>query len=99
MPTTLKDETRDYTFANNPNLAMAHHYAFMMKVAAKQELERPSLRHKLKGENRPSRAKPRIVAQQCVDSAKLRITQLCTTQAEAWTSQLRKLKHGFCNSA
>ena len=31
------------------NEYMAHHYAFMMKVAAEQELERPSLRHRIKG--------------------------------------------------
>ena len=36
---------------------MAHHYAFAMKVAAEQEPKRPSLRHKLEGENRPHCAK------------------------------------------
>ena len=36
---------------------MVHHYAFAMKVAAEQEPERPSLRHRLEGENRPNRRK------------------------------------------
>ena len=40
---------------------MAHHYAFAMKVAAKQEPEKPSLHHRLEGENRLNctRTKPR----------------------------------------
>ena len=46
------------------NEYVAHHYAFAMKVAAEQEPERPSLRHKLEGENRPNSAKPRRTAQQ-----------------------------------
>ena len=38
------------------NEYMAHHYAFAMKVVAEQEPERPSLYHRLEGENRPNRA-------------------------------------------
>ena len=37
---------------------MVHQYAFTMKVAAKQEPERPSLHHRLEGENRPNRNSP-----------------------------------------
>ena len=37
---------------------MVHQYAFAMKVAAKQEPERPSLHHRLEGENRPNRNRP-----------------------------------------
>ena len=40
------------------NEYMAHHYAFAMKVAAKQEPERPSLPHRLEGENRPNHNRP-----------------------------------------
>ena len=36
---------------------MVHHYAFAMKVEADQELERPSLRHRLEGEKWPNRGK------------------------------------------
>ena len=39
------------------NEYMVHQYAFVMKVAAKQEPERPSLHHSLEGENRPNRGK------------------------------------------
>ena len=37
---------------------MVHQYAFAMKVASKQEPERPSLHHRLEGENRPNRNRP-----------------------------------------
>ena len=37
---------------------MVHHYAFVMKVAAEQETERPSLCHRLEGENSLNRTKP-----------------------------------------
>ena len=36
---------------------MVHQYAFAMKVVAKQEPERPSLHHRLEGENRTNRGK------------------------------------------
>ena len=44
---------------------MAHHYAFMMKVAAEQELESPSLRPRLEGEewNYRGKVEPRKAAQ------------------------------------
>ena len=44
---------------------MAHHYAFTMKVAAEQEPESPSLRHKLEGEesNCSEKAEPRRVTE------------------------------------
>ena len=42
---------------------MVHHYAFTMKVAAEQEPKRPSLRHRLEGENSLNRAKPRRTTQ------------------------------------
>ena len=39
---------------------MVHHYAFAMKVAAEQEPERLSLRHRLKGDNSLNRAKDTV---------------------------------------
>ena len=66
-----KTQVTCYTY----NEYMAHHYAFAMKVAAKQEPKRPSLRHiRLEGENRPNRAnrgKEGRTAQSREDATKL----------------------------
>ena len=67
---------------------MVHHYAFAMKVAAKQETERPSLRHRLQGENSLNGAKPRRAAQQSREESIYRAKPRRKTQAEAQTSQL-----------
>ena len=63
---------------------MVHHYAFAMKVATEQEPERPSLRHKLEGENSLNRANPQRKTQ-----AEAQTSQLHTTQAGARIPQLR----------
>ena len=52
LTSRAKTEVSHYAY----NEYMAHHYAFAMKVAVEQEPERPSLRHKLEGENRLNRA-------------------------------------------
>ena len=75
-----KDPDNRYAY----NEYMAHHYAFTMKVAAEQEPERPSLRHKLEGENSLNRANPQRKTQ-----AEAQTSQLHTTQAGARIPQLR----------
>ena len=62
--TTTKEKLRRSSQAKTQvtryayNDYMVHQYAFTMRVAAKQEPERPSLHHKLEGENRPNRNSP-----------------------------------------
>ena len=68
-----KTQFTRYTY----NEYMAHHYALAMKVVAEQEPERPSLRHRLEGENRPNHAKPRRAAQRSREDAR-RTTQQAT---------------------
>ena len=50
----MKTQVTRYAY----NEYMVHQYAFAMKVAAKQEPERPSLYHRLEGENRPNHNRP-----------------------------------------
>ena len=65
--TSANEKLHRSSRAKNPvtryayNEYMAHHYAFMMKVAAEQEPESPSLRHRLEGEewNYCGKAEPR----------------------------------------
>ena len=49
-----KTQVTRYTY----NEYMVHQYALAMKVAAKQEPERPNLHQRLEGENRPNRNWP-----------------------------------------
>ena len=56
MPEKRRDNVRKVNQVTHYayNEYMAHHYAYLMKLAVEQELERPSLHHRLEGEKRPN---------------------------------------------
>ena len=78
--TSANEELRRSSRANNPvtryayNEYMAHHYGFMMKVTAKQELETPSLPHMLEGQE----------SKYCATAEGRRTTAQRSKKAELW---------------